>query len=100
MPELKSAGNVAPCINGSKRIYYDLRKRETNQLAMNFIASSYNGDCRWICQPKEIAFTAENFITCISIKMTSQILKILNDTWVNTIETIVFLTCLLFDIHS
>jgi hypothetical protein len=37
MPEKKSGKNLAPAINGSKHIYYELRKRETNELAMSLI---------------------------------------------------------------
>lgn len=50
MPELKSREKLAPSINDSEYIYYDLRKRETNELAMCLITtkkspfSSFNND--------------------------------------------------------
>lgn len=60
MPELKSRQNWAPCLH--KHIYYDLRKRETNELAMSLIItkqsflSSFSNDGRWISQPENCTY--------------------------------------------
>lgn len=62
MPELKSREKLAPSINDSEYIYYDLRKRETNELAMCLITtkkslfSSFNNDSRWLSQPENYTY--------------------------------------------
>lgn len=80
MPELKSVKNLAPCVNGSKYIYYDLRKGNTNELAISLITNQslffYHLSItleRYL--NKKIALTAENYIIYITIKMISQLPK-------------------------
>lgn len=84
MPELNFRQNLAPCINVSKHIYYDLTKRETNELAMSLIITKQSFFShhlittvdRYLSQ--NIALTAENYIICVIIKMTSQLSKTLS----------------------
>lgn len=86
MPEQKSRQNLVPCVNSSKHIYYDLRKRETNELAMTFIITKQSFFSHHSIMTldgylsQNIALTAENYIIYITIKMTSQLSKTLNAT--------------------
>lgn len=84
MPELNSRQNLAPCINVSKHIYYDLRKRETSELARSLIITKQSFFSHHLIMTvdrylsQNIALTAENYIICITIKMTSQLSKTLS----------------------
>ena len=95
MPELKSTQNLAPCVNISKYIYYDL-KRETNELAMSLIITKQSLFSHHSIMTldgylsQNIALTAENYIICITIKMTSQLSKTLIATSVDSIDTTEF----------